>query len=72
MDEIDFSAYMLTIGDGIAELHPEIGEDMIKVPQEYLVDTLYTLIQRLFPNISDGYSDKYILLCSGPYSLQRK
>ena len=53
MDEIDFSAYVLTVGDGTAEQHPEIGEDMIKVPQEYLVDTMDALIQRVFPNIFD-------------------
>ena len=35
-DETDFSAYVLKIGDGTTE-HPEIGEDMIKVPPEYAV-----------------------------------
>ena len=62
MDEIDLSAYILTIGYGTAGQHPEIGEDMIKVPLEYLVDTLDSLIQRVFPNISDGYSDKYFVV----------
>ena len=34
---------------------------MIKVPQEYLVDTLDALIQKVFPNISGGCSDKYFV-----------
>ena len=62
MYEIDFSAYVLTTGDGTAGQHPQIKEDMIKLPQEYLVDTLDALIQRVFPNISDGYSDKYFVV----------
>ena len=62
VDEIDFSAYVLTIGYGTDEQHPEIGEDMINVPQEHLVDTLDILIQRVFLNISDGYSDKYFVV----------
>ena len=66
MDEIDFSAYVLTIGDGTAEQHPEIGKDMIKVPQEYLVDTLDALIKTsLMATVTNT------LLPSGPYSLQR-
>ena len=52
---------MLTIGDGTAEQHPEIGEDMIKVPPEYIVHTLDELIARVFPDISDGYTDKYFV-----------
>ena len=45
----------------MVQQHPEIGEDMIKVPQDNLADTLDSLIQRVFSNISDGYSDKYFV-----------
>ena len=60
-NEIDFSAYVLTIGDGTADQHPEIGEDMIKVPPEYVVHTLEEIIARIFPDISDGYTHKYFV-----------
>ena len=59
--KIDFSAYVLTVGDGTAEQHPEIGEDMLKVPPEYVVQTLDELISRIFPDISYGYTDKYFV-----------
>ena len=31
-DEIQFSSYLLTIGNGTAEVHAEVGEDMIQIP----------------------------------------
>ena len=38
-DEVDFAKYLLELGSGTTPVHPEIGEDMVKVPQEYLVDS---------------------------------
>ena len=58
-DEIDLSSYVLTIGDWTAQIHKEVGPDVIQIPPEYLVDTLEDLIDKVFPNIEDGYSDKY-------------
>ena len=60
-DESDFSAYVLTIDHGTAEWHPEIDEDIIKVPPEYAVHTLDEPIARVFPDISDGYTEKYFV-----------
>ena len=57
--EIKFSAYLLTIGDGIAEVYPDIGEEMIQIPEGYLVNTTDELIDKVFPNIEAGYADKY-------------
>ena len=34
---------------------------MIKVPPKYVVHTLDELIARVFPDISDGYTDKYFV-----------
>ena len=59
IDEIDFSSYLLTIGDGTAVVHQQIGQYMIKIPHKHLVDTLDELIEKVFPNIENGYSDKY-------------
>ena len=58
-DEIDFSSYLLTIGDGKAQVHPDRGHDMIQIPQQYLVDTMDELIDKVFPNVENGYADKY-------------
>ena len=58
-DEIDFSAYVFTIGDGKAQVYPEIGKDMIQIPEQYLVDTIDKLIDKVFPDIEDGYPEKY-------------
>ena len=58
-DEVDFAAYLLAIGNGTAEVHTDVGEDIIQIPKEYLVDTMDELINKVFPNIEDGYTDKY-------------
>ena len=60
-DEVDFSSYLLTIGNGMAQKHPEIGEDAVQIPKKYLVDDLETLINRVFPRIHEGYADKYFI-----------
>ena len=36
-DEVDFAKYLLQLGNGTTPVHQEIGEDMVKVPNEYLV-----------------------------------
>ena len=38
-DEIDFAKYLLTLGDGTATVHPDVGEDMIQIPKKYVVKT---------------------------------
>ena len=60
-DEVDFSSYLLTTGNGMAQKHPEIGEDAVQIPKKYLVDDLETLINRVFPRIHEGYADKYFI-----------
>ena len=32
---------------------------MIQIPQQYLVDTIDELIDKVFPNVENGYADKY-------------
>ena len=49
-DEVDFAKYLLQLGNGTTPVHPEIGEDMVKVPQEYLVDSTDELIDKVFLN----------------------
>ena len=52
-DELDFLSYILTIGDGTAQIHKEVGPDIIQIPPEYLVDTMEDLTDKVFPNIED-------------------
>ena len=58
-EEVEFSNYLLTIGEGTAEVFPDVGDDVIKVPHNYLVKSLPQLITRVFPDIQDGYRNKY-------------
>ena len=38
-DEVDFAKYLLQLGNGTIPVPSEIGEDMVKIPQQYLVDS---------------------------------
>ena len=60
-DKVDFAKYLLQLSNGTTPVHPEIGEDMVKIPQEYLVDTTDELIDKVFPELENGYMDKYFV-----------
>ena len=60
-EEKDFSTYELSIGNGTAKTYPEIGEDVIQIPKQYLVNTMEVLISKVFPFIENGYTDKYFV-----------
>ena len=60
-EEVQFSDYILKIGNGEEDIHTEFGENAIQIPDTYLVDTLEELIDATFPeldlgcdNITDG------------------
>ena len=57
--EFEFSKYLLSIGEGHAQVFPNIGDQVIKVPDEFLVRSLSELIVKIFPRIEEGYKDKY-------------
>ena len=48
-EEIEFSEYILKIGNGEAEVVLEVGENVIQIQEDYLVDTLEELIETTFP-----------------------
>ena len=52
-----------SLGNGTAPVHPEVGDDMIQIPQEYLVNSLDELIEKVFPGIEHGYADKLFVSC---------
>ena len=39
-DEGEFSSYLLSVGDGTTQTYPNVGEDVIQIPQRYLVKTV--------------------------------
>ena len=59
--EIEFSAYLLNIGNGMMQVYPEVSDDVIRLPDEYLIGSMETLISRVFPMIDKGYPDKYFV-----------
>ena len=61
--EVEFSKYLLSIGEGCAQVFPNVGDQMIKVPDEFLVRSLSELIAKIFPRIEEGYKDKYYVAC---------
>ena len=60
-DEVDFAKYLLELGNRTTRIHPDIGEDMVKVPQEYFVGSTDELIDKVFPQLEKGYMDKYFI-----------
>ena len=61
--EVEFSKYLLSIGEGHAQVFPNVGDQVIKVPNEFLVRSLSELIAKIFPRIEEGYKDKYYVAC---------
>ena len=51
----------MSVGEGTAQLYPDIGEDIIQIPRELLVSTLESLIDKVFPGIQSGYEDRYFI-----------
>ena len=60
IDEVNFCSILATYWKWYSpSVHAEVGEDIIQIPSEYLVDTMDALINRVFPNIENSYTDKY-------------
>jgi len=57
----DFSDYLLSIGDGRQEINNEIGEFAIKLPQDLLVKSEQELMDFVFDDLDDKYTDPFWL-----------
>ena len=57
--EDDFALYLLQIGDGTEKVYSELGDQVIKIEQQYLVNSIEELVEKVFPHIQKGYKDKY-------------
>ncbi len=61
VEEVEFSKFLLEIGEGHFPVESEIGEDVICVPDQFLVADVPQLIEAVFPHITGGYADKYFV-----------
>ena len=53
-EEVEFSDYILRIGNGEEDIFTELGENAIQISEQYLVDTLEDLIDTTFPELDLG------------------
>ena len=54
-DDKAFAQYLLDIGNGLIETHPDIGQDMIKIPEIMMSksENLKQLCQEVYPNLRE-------------------
>ena len=43
-EEVSFSSYLLAIGDGSKNVHTDVGQDIIQIPEQYLGKTIEAFI----------------------------
>ena len=55
--EIEFSDYILRLGEGLEDNITEINENSVMIPQKYLVPNMNTLIDKVFPNLEEKTTD---------------
>ena len=67
-DELDFSSYLLRLGEGKEEVFDELNEFSIKIPDEYLVNSREELIDKVFPNLSSKQADPNDLIEGAIYT----
>ena len=58
-NEIDFSSCLLDLGNGTTVVHPEVEENIIQIPNQYLGCSVHEQINKVFPVIEEHYVDKY-------------
>ena len=61
-DELQFSEYLLNVGQGNEEIFDDLGDFTIKIPDEYLVKSEDDLITKVFPNLNSNQSDSNDLI----------
>ena len=60
--ELEFSEYILGLGNGIEENITEISEYTIMIPNKYLVANSNTLIEKVFPDLTKQSADCKLLI----------
>ena len=67
-DELQFSEYLLNVGQGKEETFDDLGDFTIKIPDEYLVKSGDDLIKKVFPNLNSNQSDSNELIEGAIYT----
>ena len=67
-EEVEFSSYLLKVGEGKEDVHEDVGPHSLKIPDEYLVSTLADLIQDVFPNLENGCDSPENLIAGTIYT----
>ena len=50
-NEVEFSQYILKLGEGREDIIQEINQNSVRIPDKYLVHDINALIERVFPNL---------------------
>ena len=66
-DEV-FAKYLLDVGNGKIETYPDIGQDMIKIPDEYKSksENLKQLCEEIYPNLDAQIKEGFELRAEDP------
>ena len=56
-DEINFSKYILQLGEGNEDVIRDISENTVKIPENYLVEAQDKLIEKVFPTLGVECAD---------------
>ena len=67
-DEVEFSDYLLRLGEGREEVIEELNEFTIKIPDEYIVETKEDLIEKVFPNLNSVKTNHKFLIDGAIYT----
>ena len=67
-DEVEFSEYLLDVGEGKEDVYNDLGEFAIKIPDEYLVKSREELIENVFPNLGSKQSNPDYLIQGAIYT----
>jgi ATP-dependent DNA helicase PIF1 len=67
-DEVEFSNYLLRLGEGREEVIKELNDFAIKIPDEYIVKTKEDLIEKVFPNLNSSIKKHKLLIDGAIYT----
>ena len=67
-DEIEFSNYLLRLGEGREDVIEELNKFAIKFPDDYIVSTKEDLIEKVFPNLTSKKVDPEDLIDGAIYT----
>ena len=61
-EEIEFSDFLINLGEGKEEVFQDLGDFAVQIPDEYLVASKEDLIERVFPKLGteDMISDEMV------------